>query len=121
MPNRSRWTAGTVSRPYREAASCVDRVSDDCKRRGGELTALQHCADAPFGDLRLDTGPAAVDRWQGVPPYRETPSRAVVPFWDLRLDPEPVAVDRHQGVPPYSGTVSYVNRVIGDYKHLSVE
>ena len=54
-------------------------------------------------------------------PNRETVSRAVVPFWDLRLDAEPVAVDRHQGVPPYCGTVSYVNRGIGDYKHLSVE
>ncbi len=57
-----------------------------------------------------------MDGYQGVRPYRETFSRAVVPFWDLRLDPEPVAVDRHQGVPPYSGTVSYVNRGIGDYK-----
>ncbi|MBS1873981.1 MAG: hypothetical protein JSU00_12270 [Acidobacteria bacterium] len=72
--------------------------------------------------LRFDAEPA----WwtatrEGVRPNRETVSRAVVPFWDLRLDAEPVAVDRHQGVPPYCGTVSYVNRGIGDYKHLSVE
>lgn len=33
----------------------------------------------------------------------------------------PAAVDRYQGVPPYRETVSYVNRVIGDYKRLGGE
>lgn len=33
----------------------------------------------------------------------------------------PAAVDRYQGVPPYRETVSYVNRVLSNYKHLGGE